>query len=149
MPRSQTTIFPATAALSRDPLRQYSDSRVPPTAYTSSSSFPPFFKPISPGYMDSPYKTRPLPRRTYAGKRRSRVAAPTVSTHGSSLATELRAGPLFPAAHTTETPRAVARKLPMAMLSSKSGMGKPPRERDSTSTPSRTASSIPARMSEL
>jgi hypothetical protein len=37
----------------------------------------------------------------------------------------------------------------MAMLTSKSGMGKPPRERDSTSTPSRTASSIPARMSEL
>nr|CAB3502053.1 unnamed protein product [Digitaria exilis] len=152
MPRLQTTIFPATAALSRDPLRQYSDSRVPPAAYTSSRSslFPPFFKPpVFPGYMDSPYKTPPLPSRTYAGKRRSRVAAPTVSTHGASLATELRAGPLFPAAHTTETPRTVARKLPMAMLSSKSGMGKPPRERESTSTPSRTASSIPARMSEL
>ncbi|CAA7390606.1 unnamed protein product [Spirodela intermedia] len=87
--------------------------------------------------------------RTKAGNRRSMVLAPTVTIQGASLATEPGAGPLFPAAQITTTPFSMARKAPMAMLSSKSGSGNPPRERESTSTPSLMASSIPARMSEL
>ncbi|CAA6655369.1 unnamed protein product [Spirodela intermedia] len=76
--------------------------------------------------------------RTKAGNRRSMVLAPTVTIQGASLATEPGAGPLFPAAQITTTPFSMARKAPMAML-----------ERESTSTPSLMASSIPARMSEL
>nr|GLL42742.1 hypothetical protein Ahy_A08g038926 [Ipomoea trifida] len=77
------------------------------------------------------------------------VLAPTVLIHGDSFETELATGPLFPAAATTAMPCSVARKLPMAMVSSKMGTGKPPRERERTSTPSTIAASIAARISEL
>uniref|UniRef100_A0A8R7PA93 Uncharacterized protein n=1 Tax=Triticum urartu TaxID=4572 RepID=A0A8R7PA93_TRIUA len=87
----------------------------------------------------------PLPRCRLAAKLRSTEPAATVSNHGASLVIEPGLGPLLPAAHTTRMPLDTALNAPIAMgSSSKLALESPPRESESTSTPSLMASSRPA-----
>ncbi|KAF4403978.1 hypothetical protein G4B88_014434 [Cannabis sativa] len=73
------------------------------------------------------------------------VLAPTVRIQGASLDKVLLKGPEFPAEQLTNIPFWIAANEPIAMLSLKSVVGSIPREIESTSTPSSTAASRPAK----
>uniref|UniRef100_A0A0A9G8X3 Uncharacterized protein n=2 Tax=Arundo donax TaxID=35708 RepID=A0A0A9G8X3_ARUDO len=144
LPRSQSTILPATLSGSSSPCMQSREPQSP--AYTTGNIE---FR-GSPAYRDTPPKTRPSPRTTSAGNSRSMVDAPTVSIHGAMLTAVYSPGPELPAEQETTIPLLIAWKAPMAIESRKKLGAYPlaPTEREMTSTPSATASSMAARMSE-
>ena len=91
---------------------------------------------------NSPSICSPFPRFAVATILLSRVLAPTVRIHGASLDNVMLKGPEFPAAQLTNIPFCMAANEPMETLSSKNGTESPPRESESTSTPSWTAASV-------
>ena len=76
------------------------------------------------------------------------VVAATVVIHGDGCATVLAAGPLLPAAAATKTPASAALKKATSTTLVKN-VEVPPIEKLITSTPSMTAWSIAATLSEL
>ena len=74
------------------------------------------------------------------------VDAPTVMTHGSPAAVELGPGPSFPDERATNTPLATAFRNAMSCGSLNAAAV--PTEKLSTSTPSMTAASVAAALSE-
>ncbi|KAI9401372.1 hypothetical protein POPTR_001G113533v4 [Populus trichocarpa] len=91
---------------------------------------------------NSPSICSPFPSFAVATILLSRVLAPTVRIHGASLDNVMLKGPEFPAAQLTNIPFCMAANEPMETLSSKNGTESPPRESESTSTPSWTAASV-------
>ena len=153
-PRSQTTILPATLAgsstarrrrrLRRSTARAASDRRRQRRRPSSRSAAPD--RPRSRPRRRC--RSTPLPSVTEPSPLRLCVPAATVVSHGLGCATVLVVGPLLPAEAATKTPASAANRNAISTGSRKL-VCVPLIEKLMTSTPSATAWSIAATLSEL
>src|SRR5688500_7881782 len=146
-PRSQTTILPATLAGSRAPRKHSAtaDALAPAAAAEDERMTEPL---VGVTFEDAPPYDEPLPSVSVASAARECVLAATVVSQGLGWATVEAPGPLLPAEAATKTPAFDAKRNATSTGSRKFVLV-PLIEKLITSTPSATAWSMAATLSEL
>src|SRR5918995_2838638 len=146
-PRSQTTILPLTFAGSSVPGKQRATEAAgaPAAPAADERTTEPVVGVV---FDDAPVYDAPLPSVSVASEARACVLAATVVSHGPGCATVEAPGPSLPAEAATNTPARAAKRNATSTGSRKLVL-EPLIEKLITSTPSATAWSIAAMLSEL